>query len=63
MKIKAKFKGSDSLGYINGENYHLVFSVDEYGEYIWIVPDKRHINCQSCPYSTLKAFLNNWQVF
>ena len=73
MKIKAKFKGSDSLGYVNGKNYVLDFKLDtwERKEVIEIreiikedAPCTMTIRTDSyCPYSSLKAFLNNWQVF
>ncbi len=72
MKIKAKFKGSNSLGYENGVNYDLWFETETEGprDFIWI----KHITQHSggsmtfrmssvCEYNSLKAFLNNWQVF
>ena len=73
MKIKAKFKGSNSLGYVNGENYDLEFKTDSQGSQDFIMI--RHIDKinspghwtmrrnSECYYQSLKAFLNNWQVF
>jgi len=58
MKIKAKFKGSNSLGYVNGENYKLWFNV--INNKICI---QRLDYGGTCEYQSLKAFLNNWQVF
>jgi len=58
MKIKAKFKGSNSLGYENGENYKLEFTVKDNA--VWIM---RENMTGLCKYDSLKAFLNNWQVF
>ena len=61
MKIKAKFKGSNSLGYENGKNYHLFFSTAIRENQIFI---KDIANIASpCAYGSLKSFLNNWQVF
>lgn len=64
MKIKAKFKGSNSLGYVNGENYWLLFQCS--GGYLSICRMDNDTNLTTggyCPYTSLKAFLNNWQVF
>lgn len=62
MEIEANFKGSNSLGYVNANNYHLKISIIK-GQ-LWIFPDMhRHPECNSCPYDSFRAFLNNWQVF
>lgn len=61
MKIKAKFKGSNSLGYVNGENYWLEFHILSEKMCIWIYGEKQFMHF--CKYDSLKAFLNNWQVF
>ncbi len=68
MKIKAKFKGTDSLGYVNGENYWLFFGMTPALKQIWITQisdttDNSIRNGSFCLYDSLKAFLNNWQVF
>lgn len=61
MKIKAKFKGADgSLGYQNGANYDLHFTVKD-GEII--ITDLARPARGLCVYSTFRSFLNNWQVF
>ncbi len=61
MKIKAKFKGSNSLGYVNGVNYQLTFEM-VHGK----IKIERYLDMVDygiCYYDSLKAFLNNWQVF
>lgn len=73
MKIKAKFKGADgSMGYRNGENYHLQFTTRDAQTLvdgsekiiIWrTFPDGRMYEGSLVPYTSLKSFLNNWQVF
>ncbi len=75
MLIKAKFKGANgSLGYENGKNYRLRFRTesDNGEDFIFIQEVVKEqfngaiISIRSgsyCPYSSLKAFLNNWQVF
>lgn len=63
MKIKAKFKGSNSLGYENGLNYWLDFTTTS-NDQILIEPlSASHLKIERCLYDSLKAFLNNWQVF
>lgn len=60
MQIKAKFKGANgSLGYQNGANYNLFFTVKD-GQ---IVINDLDRNRGLCTYATFRAFLNNWQVF
>lgn len=62
MKIKAKFKGANgSLGYKNGSNYKLRFTVSD-GQ-ITITPYNDLDTCSICRYDSLRSFLNNWQVF
>ena len=67
MKIKAKFKGSDSLGYVNGENYQLVFIVNHRVVYIMEYNKAKYIRGTRkdslCCYENLRSFLNKWQVF
>lgn len=73
MKIKAKFKGKDgSVGYRNGENYWLYFRLDSHqgDDFIYIEEITESVGCLTsirkesyCEYASLKAFLNNWQVF
>lgn len=59
MKIKAKFKGSNSLGYENGKNYFLWFDIAANKIVIYRIDGSGG----ACVYDTLKGFLNNWQVF
>lgn len=70
MEIKAKFKGKDgSEGYRNGETYKLKFGMadDDTRQgsdhfiriWAWQSPG-RYSN--KVLYSSLKSFLNNWQV-
>lgn len=58
MEIKAKFKGSNSLGYENGLNYRLWFIAQDQ-----IIIFRMDNGSGTCRYDSLKAFLNNWQVF
>jgi hypothetical protein len=65
MKIKAKFKGKNSLGYENGKTYNLLFHTEKDIIYIKQVVINIPLitrNSSYCPYSSLRAFLNNWQV-
>jgi hypothetical protein len=55
MRIKATFKGKNSLGYVNGKEYELKI-VDFLGGYII----RRIDNTGLCPYQSETAFLNNW---
>lgn len=52
MRIKAKFVGKDSLGYVHGQEYELL--VERHS----IV--KRAEGGGTCPYSSIGAFLANW---
>lgn len=61
MEIKAKFKGRDgSVGYRNGANYRLVFAADAQGIRLY---DTARPASSVVMYSSLKSFLNNWQIF
>lgn len=71
MEIKAKFKGRDgSEGYANGATYRLIFGVvDNITEQrprrlieIWRITESPGLAKNPVRYSSLKAFLNNWQV-
>lgn len=54
MKIKAKFIGRNSLGYVTGETYELILvgsficRADKTGGY--------------CPYQSVQSFLSNWEI-
>lgn len=51
MKVRARFIGTDgSLGYRNGEVYDLTMK------------GNRIVLPTPCPYSSVEAFLRNWQV-
>lgn len=56
MKIRAKFRGSesDSLGYIPGKEYDLMLT--EYSG----MSISRLNGDGMCPYQSLSAFLRNW---
>lgn len=62
MEIKAKFKGKDgSVGYRNGETYKLKFGMADDVIEIWqLISPSQGKN--KVLYSSLKSFLNNWQV-
>lgn len=69
MIIKAKFKGErDVLGYTVGSVYTLEFDIENgifasYKNHIIIrCISKNLYNSGYCPYSSLKSFLNNWEV-
>ena len=52
MEIKAKFIGTNSLGYENGKTYHLKI----FGASI-----QRIDGTGNCIYHSLKSFLSNWE--
>jgi len=54
MRIKALFKGKDSLGYKNGKLYEL--KVADFGG----MTIRRIDDTGKCPYNSLSAFLRNW---
>jgi hypothetical protein len=54
LKINAKFTGRNSLGYENGKRYDLV--VANKGSMLI----RRKDGSGTCPYSSLSAFLKNW---
>lgn len=56
MVINAKFTGKNSLGYENGKSYDLLVS-DVKG-----ISIKRLDGTGKCPYQSLSAFLNNWDI-
>lgn len=61
MEIKAKFKGRDgSVGYRNGVNYRIIFAADSQGIRLY---DSARPKDSVVMYSSLGAFLNNWQIF
>jgi hypothetical protein len=54
MRIKATFKGKDSLGYVKGKEYEL--KIANFGRMII-----RRVNgTGQCPYQSISAFLRNW---
>lgn len=58
MKVRAKFIGVNSLGYENGKEYDLLFNSYNRSLWIRIYDTSKGI----CEYSSLKQFLNNWEV-
>jgi hypothetical protein len=54
MRIKATFKGKDSLGYVNGKEYEL--KIANFGGMII----RRANGTGQCPYQSISAFLRNW---
>lgn len=66
MIIQAKFKGSSSCGFQHGLTYNLIsrnetrsFLFCKPKTYIWIFDMNSNAKC---PYSSLEAFLRNWEV-
>jgi hypothetical protein len=58
LKVKAKFKGQDgSLGYKHGEVYNLHMAI-ALNKLIITLPTGSNL----CPYGSMKAFLQNWDV-
>ena len=51
MRIKAKFIGKDSLGYVHGQEYELLIKSDQI---------MRKNGSGFCPYGSVAAFLKNW---
>jgi hypothetical protein len=54
MRIKATFKGKDSLGYVNGKEYEL--KIANFGG----MTIRRVNGTGQCPYQSISAFLRNW---
>jgi len=53
MKIYAKFIGTNSLGYVNGQSYKILIS----GMMIC-----RGDGTGKCIYSSIESFLKNWEL-
>lgn len=65
MKVTAKFKGKKpSLGYMPGKEYTLIFNAGNGGINIFDLSrlDASSGGAGSCPYTSLKSFLDNWEV-
>lgn len=62
MIVYAKFKGTESLGYKNGETYLLSFHT----EYSKDIPNGEikitNYKAEPYKYDSLKLFLDNWEV-
>jgi hypothetical protein len=56
MKIKAKFIGTDSLGYKHNQDY--ILNIREQGS----MTIKRESGLGVCKYNSLSAFLRNWNL-
>ncbi|TDD77165.1 hypothetical protein [Flavobacterium caseinilyticum] len=56
MEIKAKFTGTNSLGYENGKEYELKLSD------IKSLSINRLDGTGKCPYESLSSFLKNWNI-
>lgn len=59
FKAKATFTGINSLGYIHGQSYQIIVHAMQGGAII-IERDVFGKPEGSCPYGSLKAFLQNW---
>ncbi len=51
MRIKARFVGKDSLGYVHGQEYELLVARNSISRI-----DGNGV----CPYDSIQAFLANW---
>lgn len=70
--IKARFIGTDSLGYKHNQVYHLIFKelgfieakIKGHEIEIWRTETEKESISRTgyCPYSSMTAFLLNWQV-
>ena len=54
MKIKAKFIGRNSLGYVTGETYELIL--------VRSIIRRTDNSGGGCPYQSVQSFLNNWEI-
>lgn len=60
--IKAKFIGQDSMGFIHDRVYDLNTRIQEFQMYGFCLVVYDQNSSAYCPYGSLEAFLNNWQV-
>lgn len=62
IPLKARFIGSDSLGYKHNVPYSIFFGVNPNGS-LWI--ERQHKSCDIdgyCLYGSFESFLRNWEV-
>jgi hypothetical protein len=55
MNIRATFIGTDSLGYVNNQEYTLKLNLRTFGK---IIINKN--TSQACVYNSVISFLKNW---
>lgn len=55
MRIKAKFKGQTSCGFITNAIYDI--EIKKRGKWIWVFDNRSSAHC---PYSNLQTLADNW---
>lgn len=59
VKILGRFIGETSCGFVKGAVYDLVISTDTKNYFVW-VKDKNGSGV--CPYSSIRALAENWEI-
>ena len=59
MKIKARFIGSTSCGFITGFVYYIRIYTDSNDKYVWV---KNLRGLGLCPYRSIKTLAENWEI-
>ena len=63
FKIKAKFIGKNSVGFINGRIYYLVMiSMPHIGKGMIEITTEKHNPRLRCEYGSWEKFIPNWEV-
>jgi len=63
FKIKAKFIGVNSLGFINGRIYEMILiSMPHIGKGMIEIATENHIPKLRCEYGSWEKFIPNWEI-
>jgi len=63
FKIKAKFIGKNSIGFINGRIYYLVMiSMPHIGKGMIEITTEKHNPRLRCEYGSWEKFIPNWEI-
>lgn len=58
-RIKARFIGSTSCGFISGFTYEIKIYTDKKDKYVWV---KDLHGYGICPYSSIDTLAKNWEI-
>jgi hypothetical protein len=63
FKVKAKFIGKNSLGFINGRIYEMVLiSMPHIGKGMIEIATENHKPKLRCEYNSWELFITNWEI-